>query len=1115
MRRGLALVAILCLVVTGSALAHPSSDVMNVSQAPRPGEMVNDLPATSVSHVRADTVWFGGYNEAGDQEAYNSYDDGGEAVAIWTWDAGTTDPLEGWTTIDVSENLDDYFSRMTTALFEEHPDDPAVPMFPGEVGQIWVGAHADEADDLGWRLGMGYGNNWRQKAVSPKYPFSAGQEVDVAFKYFQDSEVDFDYTYVHVVAYAGVDTEVYEFARLHMREGTYQVPANFVTEAPITYETFTEIVPTEVQLELFFFADGGWSDEDGDYACDYGPFAADDIAFTVGTTTYDYDFETDEDGWTFFKVPGIGAFMDVVDEVTWESYVYTTPGMVACPCNLSGNALWCATSIPTNPRPGHPRGQNEQMHTPVIDRESYTTEAGWFNVVAEWDFWVWMRISSGTFYRPGFKYYPFISALNPTPRWSPRFGQNVWHYTGESSECRHGNQASLTVPTDGTPLPYNWEQMKFIMQVTCDCAGFGLTGPTDCKKEGITKGSPVYDNVRVGLTGGVNAPGIVLQTGHLFHDGFGQKVPTYLDPGDVCNSDIAYDLSRDNVDLNDWYGDTAIVNGPPVTLPAYQYWIDLCVKVAQKGPRQDMIPAYSAWKARFTGDPEVDFVCALMDSAMTMEGGELIPKNEGQVRVTFFHEDDGGFDPNFDRGTPEQEILPDEVFTPGTRIEYYYRSYWSGGVIDYFTIPGNAPAENVNEMEFLPMMVANDATPELDYDVIWPCVLYVDAYNRGGETYITPTLDQLGYDYDKFDRQNFSSNYDAPFMRSFGGDYYNPGGYGNNGCTLEQLLGYRLILWNTGTLGIGGGEEADFIILDQWLTTTECGLSDIRRGLIMNGDEITELMADDEEGKAILFCTDVLGADILDHAYRDYNNDDDACVLLDSIIGGGEFDPVGPISLYDNGCPRVRNYNVITGVSSGVGNLQYQPTAGGDPVQYAQVAKEVLAGPGGAGGWKVSVDGFSWHHLSQVGYLGQTCSDDTLAIIAGCADLLGPELTWMAAGGAPFVAWHHPCEDVAVDETPDTHLSGPVDFLYQSRPNPFRGTAKIRFNLAGESPVDIAIYDVSGRVVRTLMDGKGNAGENTVEWNGLDNAGNHVGSGIFWVKMSTPSYESTKQMVVM
>ncbi|MCK4415021.1 MAG: hypothetical protein KAY32_15925, partial [Candidatus Eisenbacteria sp.] len=826
-----------------------------------------------------------------------------------------------------------------------------------------------------------------------------------------------------------------------------------------------------------------------------------------------YDFETSNDGWTFEKGPAVGAYMDVCTEADWCDWIMVGPPAMPCPCDLSGNALYCATTVPF-PTPGHFPGHHEYMTSPVVDRERFTSAAGWFNVIARCDAFYYLRLNAGTFYRPGFLYYPHRTPQNPTPRWSPRLGQSVWHYSGQPI-CVHDQTFSLTAPVDGTPLPHSWEQMKLIYEVLTDCSAFGIH-PMECPREGWTNGAPIYDNVRVGITTGVDAPGIALYPGHLFHDGFGQTRPSFLDPSDVCNVDVAYDMSRDNTDYNDWLQDIAAVNGPPVTLPDDTYWIDLCFKVAKKGPRQDMIPGYSAWKARLAGDPEADFVCALMDTAMTLQGGIWVPIEDGQVRVTFFHENDPGFDPNYDDCTSQQEILPDLVFTPGTRIEYYYRSYWTQdpNPQNYFSVPANAPQTNVHEVEFLPMMELDTSTPE-EYDCIWPSVLYIDAFNAGAEWYILPVLEQQGITFDKFDRQNFSTNYDAPMLRSFGGTHFNPGGYGNNGCTIDQLLGYRLILFNSGTFGVGCGEEADFSLLESWLTTTACGLSDTRRGLIMNGDEITELMADDEEGKAILFCTDVLGADILDHAYRDYNNDDFPCVLLDSIGGGGEFDPVGPISLFDNGCPLVRNYNVITAVSGGVGNLQYQSTDDFTYVQYAQVAKEMLAGPGGTGGWKASVDGFSWHHLSQVGYGGQTCSNNTLAIIAGCADLLGPELTWIASGGAPFDPWHYPCEDVAVDETPDTHLSGPVDFLYASRPNPFRGTARIRFKIAAETGVKIAIYDVSGRLVRTLRDGKAQAGENTLTWDGTDNAGNRVSGGIFWMEMITSSYKSAKRLVVL
>ncbi len=1117
MRRGFALLAILCLVVAGSALARPS-EPFKATQSLFPGEVLNDQ-AVPRSAMRADTVWFGGWNQA-ENKAYNSMDDGYN-TAVWTWDAGTTDPLEGWTTIDATQDEKVFFAWVGADSFGApvHPGDPAdanmifAPVTTNR--QIWVGAHEDEAMAAGWSTGMGYGNNWCQKAYSPMYAITAGQAVDITFKYFVDCEIDFDYAYVHILTYDAANElkQTYEVENLCGDFGTAAVPANFSMSVP--YTSFTP-APAKVRLQFNFDADGGWSDEDGDYACDYGPFAADDVNFKIGATDNLFNFNSSAGGWTFEKCLGIGAYMNVCTEAQWSQWIQGPPA-VRCPCDLSGNALYCATVRSDLPRPGHFTGHEELMASALVDRENFTSANSYYNVVARWDVFNFLRIAAGTFYRPGFYYYPFTTEEDPTPRWSPRSGQDVWHYTGQTPVCQHNVLFSLTAPADGFPLPYNWTLMKLILQVTTDCDAFGIDAAT-CKKEGITNGAPIYDNVRVGITGGVNAPPIVLETGHLFHDGFGQQLPTFLDPGDVCDANVAYDLSRDGTDYNDWIADTASVSGPPVSSAQYQYWIDLCFRVAKKGPRQDMIPGYSAWKARLTGDPEAGFVCALLDTAMVEEAGAEVPVDNGQVRLTYFHENDPGFDHAFGDRTSEQEVLPDRIFTPGTRVEYYWRSYWAQNPQGYYLYP----SAGSYEMEFLPMMEENIFTAD-EYDVIWPSVLYIDAFNVGSEAYLVPLFDQeLGEgNYDKFDRLNFSSNYDAPLMRSFGGTWFNPGSYGNNGCTLEQLLGYRLILFNSGSYGIGSGEIEDFLILENWLTSVDCGLPSIRRGLVMNGDEIASLMADPVEGKAISFCNNTLGVTLTDLAYRDYNADAYRCVWV-SPVASNEFTPAAQVSVYDNDCPSIFDYNVVNytpGIGS-KGNLMYEPGTGGGgtypQVNYAQVVRENLAGPGNVGGWKAVVDGFSWHHLSEVGFLGEECSEDSTAIIAGCADMLGPELAWFIDGGAaPFDKWNYPCVDNAVDEGGDTHMSGKVDFLHASRPNPFRNSATIRFNLASEGPVKIAIYDVSGRLVRMLHDGKASAGETSLVWDGTDNAGNRVSDGIFWVDMVTERGQSTKRAVVL
>jgi len=1107
MRRGFALLAILCLVVAGSALARPS-DTYKASQELLPGQ--TDLQQSQqMLRQLADTTWFGGYNAA-EQQTYNSVDDGYD-TAVWTWDAGTADPLEGWTSYDLTQDLRVYFSRVIADSFIVHGD-PYVPMIDGDVGQIWVGAHEDEANNLGWVLGMGYGNNWCQLATSPQYAISSGQDVQISFQYFQDSEIEFDYTYINILCYNGATlNQTFEVARLDARHGTYLVPENFLQTVP--YGSFTQPL-TAVKLQFNFKADGGWSDEDGDYSCDYGPFAADDINFRIGGGDHIYDFETTADGWTFARCPGIGTYTNVCTEAQWGAWIVGPPA-VRCPCDLSGNAIYCATVVPFSPRPGHFQGHEEYMISPIVDRERFTSANGWFNVIVRYDAFYFLRISAGTFFRPGFFYYPFVTEEDPTPRWSPRAGQDVWRYTGQTPFCAHNWIHGLTVPPDGDGLPYTWEQLKYTFQVTTDCASFAIPA-TDCRNEGKTNGSPVWDNVRIGITGGVNAPAIVLATGQLFHDGFGQTIPSFLDPGDVCNVDAAYDRSRDNTDYNDWLYDTTRVMGPPVFVPQYTYWIDLCFKVATKGARQDMIPGYSAWKSRLVGDPEVGFVCAVMDTAEIDQGGVMTPVENGQARLSFFHENDPGFDPNYAERTAQQEILPDLVFTPGTRIEYYYRSYWAQNPQGYFTIPTQAPDVNVYEIEMLPMMELDTNTPA-EYDCIWPSVLFIDAFNGGSETYIIPLLEQEGIAFDKFDRQNFSSNYDAPMLRSFGGTLYNPGGYGNNGCTVEQLLGYRMILLNSGTLGIGSGEEPDFEMLEAWLTTTDCGLTDTRRGLILNGNTIAEIMAEPTEGIAILFCNNVLGTLLTNHAYREYNNDDFGCVYITPT--GAEFSPLADISVFNNDCPSIHAFNVLAAGSGGVGNMNFTPGSGSvaptyPVVNYSQIVKENIIG--GDGGYKTIVDGFSLHDLSEIGYGGEECSKDTLAIIAGCADLFGPEIDWMLEGGAaPFAKWRYPCTDVSVDDGSDTHVGGPVNYLYPSRPNPFRASATIRFALAADGPVKIAVYDVSGRMIRTLHDGNAKGGENTLTWDGTDNAGNPVSGGIFWMEMSTPSYTSSKRLVVL
>ena len=82
-------------------------------------------------------------------------------------------------------------------------------------------------------------------------------------------------------------------------------------------------------------------------------------------------------------------------------------------------------------------------------------------------------------------------------------------------------------------------------------------------------------------------------------------------------------------------------------------------------------------------------------------------------------------------------------------------------------------------------------------------------------------------------------------------------------------------------------------------------------------------------------------------------------------------------------------------------------------------------------------------------------------------------------------------------------------------PNPFNPTTKIVFDLSEKSPVHIAVFDASGRLVCTLQNGVLGAGRHDVTWRGVGDSGNRVSSGIYFCRMRTNKADQTMKMVLL
>jgi len=99
--------------------------------------------------------------------------------------------------------------------------------------------------------------------------------------------------------------------------------------------------------------------------------------------------------------------------------------------------------------------------------------------------------------------------------------------------------------------------------------------------------------------------------------------------------------------------------------------------------------------------------------------------------------------------------------------------------------------------------------------------------------------------------------------------------------------------------------------------------------------------------------------------------------------------------------------------------------------------------------------------------------------------------------------------------SPDTPLVPAAFRLHPNVPNPFNPVTRIACDLAAATRVTLAIYDVSGRLVRTLVAGADlPAGRHEAVWDGRDDRGSLAAAGIYYCRLSTPEFEATRSMAL-
>jgi hypothetical protein len=90
-----------------------------------------------------------------------------------------------------------------------------------------------------------------------------------------------------------------------------------------------------------------------------------------------------------------------------------------------------------------------------------------------------------------------------------------------------------------------------------------------------------------------------------------------------------------------------------------------------------------------------------------------------------------------------------------------------------------------------------------------------------------------------------------------------------------------------------------------------------------------------------------------------------------------------------------------------------------------------------------------------------------------------------------------------------------IGHLFQNQPNPLSSETRIAFDLPMAGPVELVIYSVNGRFIRRLVKATREAGRHTANWDGRDDAGVKVGSGIYFYQLVAPGVEESRRMILL
>ncbi|MGD1047960.1 MAG: FlgD immunoglobulin-like domain containing protein, partial [Candidatus Krumholzibacteriaceae bacterium] len=322
-----------------------------------------------------------------------------------------------------------------------------------------------------------------------------------------------------------------------------------------------------------------------------------------------------------------------------------------------------------------------------------------------------------------------------------------------------------------------------------------------------------------------------------------------------------------------------------------------------------------------------------------------------------------------------------------------------------------------------------------------------------------------------------------------------PGSRAKNKQLTDQ---YDAIVWDSGDLNaitISDGtwhsdKSNDCQMLTDWMD-----LSEHTCGLWICGDGVAYNLTIDASTSALTLMHTKCGVTLVNDSYYELTGGRTGSGIINPLITGdanaGIFVHTGvPDKFYAfGGCPVINLFDVLGETANGQYALRY-PTYGGTNY-YAGIASSWTNGAGE--NIRTMWFGFSFEYIR----------DDRMGEPIDRFEIATDVFKWMQLtvnGGIVCCAGA---------ETPAAYN------LAQNFPNPFNPSTTIKYDMKERGLVRIKIYDVAGELVRTVVDGVKDAGAYSIAWDGRNNTGAGVASGIYFYMMETKDFSRTRKMVML